>query len=364
MKLAVIAVTTIILLNVLPQINAEVWIPENEFTSYYDLDGVFTVIGAVKNSETYPVIPTISITILDGEQIIIKSFELVKIRPETDLPFKFKFPQVQTSNVILEKPELSYVKIDETNPLQVEVIYDNTLLTHDDGHKSGRIINRGSNTVSNIKVYALIHGEDGKLLDVGQSSQIINNMKPGEVREFIIFPDPSVASAVKYYSCFAIGDETIIPVIVDRKGKQYNFRYDSGVWFAYAKFNEAGNQLIMKTQNSWPLEIYANFEFPRMSNAEKFTVYLNDETIKHIQSIDEFGNWHVAFIMAPHTSGEIKITGFEDGDVTPIESFEVSEKPISENTDNSDSYMYYFLGIIPGGIAFFIIFYRARKKIG
>jgi len=69
----------------------------------------------------------------------------------------------------------------------------------------------------------------------------------------------------------------------------------------------------MRTQNSFPIETYANFEFPLFSEDEKFSVFVNDQPKKSIQSIDEMKNWHVAFNVEPYESGEIRITGFEEG---------------------------------------------------
>ena len=40
-------------------------------------------------------------------------------------------------------------------------------------------------------------------------------------------------------------------------------------------------------------------------------MYLNDEPVEFIQSIDDMGNWHVAFFVDPKSKGVLKITGFE-----------------------------------------------------
>ena len=37
--------------------NAEVWIPDNEFGGYFDSNGTYTVIGAVKNTENVAIVP-------------------------------------------------------------------------------------------------------------------------------------------------------------------------------------------------------------------------------------------------------------------------------------------------------------------
>ncbi|MGI0064571.1 MAG: hypothetical protein ACREAL_06840, partial [Nitrosopumilaceae archaeon] len=68
----------LILFNMGPTANADVstkedvsrnggaFIPENEFIGYVDAGGVYTVIGAIKNSEGFPIVPTVLIQIQDG----------------------------------------------------------------------------------------------------------------------------------------------------------------------------------------------------------------------------------------------------------------------------------------------------------
>ena len=71
--------------------------------------------------------------------------------------------------------------------------------------------------------------------------------------------------------------------------------------------------MSVRGYNSYPLETYANFEFPPISGDEKFTVTLNEESIEFIQSVDEMGFWHVAFSVNPTSQGILKISGFEKG---------------------------------------------------
>jgi hypothetical protein len=65
--------------------------------------------------------------------------------------------------------------------------------------------------------------------------------------------------------------------------------------------------------NSFPLEVYANFEFTPISGNEKFDVTLDNEPVKFIQSMDAMGSWHVAFTVDPLKQGIWKISGFEKG---------------------------------------------------
>ena len=291
----------------------EVWIIENDFSAFVDSSGQYTVIGAIKNTEDVAVIPTITINIQDEKKIISESFEHVPILPSKEMPFKIKFPQVISKSPILLEPEISYVSTEKTS-FNVEVIYDETLVKHEDGHLTGRIINNGESTVHNIKVFAVIHGVD-EVLDVGQNIEMIEKLEPGEIQNFSMYPDPSIQSEINYYSCFAIGDSSIVTLNAKRNDEQYTIRIDSGHTISYPEFDEDGKNLSLDIVGSWPTANYANLEFPISSTTEKFDVYFNDEPIEFIQSIDEMRTWHVAFNLDPQTQGKLLITGFEEKEI-------------------------------------------------
>jgi len=340
------------------QASVEGLVLEKNFSGYFDSNGVYTVVGKINNAQEYPVIPVITITIEDDSNTITESYQLATVYPTSDQPFKFKFPQVTNSNPVLREPEVLFNVAQNKNPLSVEVIYDKTLVTHKDGHKTGRIVNNGEKTVENVKIYALIYDSNWKLLDMGKNIEMIEKIEPGQIIDFSMYPDPLFSSQAHYYSCFVIGDEAIIPVNIVRNGDEYKYRYDSGIWFAYPMFNDDGTSLLMKMQNSWPLEMYANFEFLKLSDDEKFNVYLNNKQIKSIQSIDESGNWHVAFVMAPHTSGDLLITGFVE---KPVKTQE--KETVGVIMPNNNDYLYYVGGIISAVIIIGTTFYRNKRRV-
>ena len=327
-----------------PLAYAEVKIPEGEYVGYFDSEGIYTVVGAIKNTGDDWIIPSVTVSILSEDVDFSKLFSFVPIGPNSEQPFKVKFPELVLVDPILNDPILEYEITPKQNPLNIDVIYDDTLITHSDGHKTGRIINNGEHPVDYLKVYALIYSEDGNLLDMGQSIEIFDRLNPGEIREFTIYPDPSVSSDAYYYSCFAVGDSSVVEYETIRKSEPYLFRYDSGAWFAYATFNDAGDKLTLKTQNSFPLEAGANLEFPRHSDTETFDVSFNGASVTSQQSLDEMGNWHVVFKLPAHSSGLITVSGFEDkGDVS---SFENILSPSSESQTSDLSYLYY-IAILP-----------------
>ncbi|QDI89711.1 peptidase [Candidatus Nitrosopumilus sp. SW] len=305
-----------IILTVLfvPQIAfADVFIPKSEYTGYYDYQGIFTVVGNVKNQNDFALIPTITISVIDTDDTkITKEFVHVPIPTMTDIPFKIKFPEIHGANPELLEAEMSYTKTDKER-IPIQIIYDKTLITHDDGHVTGKIENIGNYTVYNPKVYAIVHGYEKYILDVAHNIEPIEKIEPGEILDFTIYPDPSVSEPVRFYSCFAPVDTTVIPVTAKKNGGDFDFRYDSGAWYSAAKFDESGTTMTIRGYNSYPLETYANFEFSPISGNEKFSVTLNDEPIEFIQSIDDMGFWHVAFTVEPQSQGILKISGFEKG---------------------------------------------------
>lgn len=304
----IFAISVIVLLPSMAY--ADVWIPDSEFLSYIDSNGIFTVVGKIKNSEESPVIPTVIINIQDGNKMISKSFEYVTVYPSTEFPFKFKFPEISKSASLL-KPDLAFVPVQE-KPTRVEVLYDKTLIIHDDGHLTGRIINKGDSAAHNVKILAIVRGYE-KALDVAQNIKMIEKIEPGEIKTFEMYPDPSITSEISYYSCFAPTDSTIIPVTTIRNGEKFFFRYDTGTSYYDIKFNEEGTELSMNTINSFPVQTYASFEFPYYTDNEEFSVFLNGEPKEFIQSIDEMGNWHVSFTVEPRERGNLVIKGFANG---------------------------------------------------
>ena len=294
-------------------VHADVFIPDSEYAGYFDYEGVYTVVGNVKNQNNFALIPTITISVIDNDQTkVTHTLHHVPIPAMTDIPFKLKFPEIQGNNPILLNAELEYVKT-EKNSVPIQIIYDKTLITHEDGHVTGRIQNIGNQTVFNPKVFAIVHGYEKYILDVAQNIKPIEKIEPGQILNFTIYPDPSVSEPVRFYSCFAPVDTTVIPITAKKNGGDFDFRYDSGAWYSAAKFDESGTTMSIRGYNSYPLETYANFEFPPISGDEKFSVTLNDEPIEFIQSIDEMGFWHVAFTVEPTSQGIVKISGFEKG---------------------------------------------------
>jgi len=323
--------------------SGEVYIPDHEYVGFYDHDGIYTVIGGVKNTEMYPVIPTISISVNDDGHMFSNEYKFSPIMPAQMLPLKIKIPQVISENPILESPIISF-EVDEYRFEGGYVVYDDSLILHDDGSMTGKIKNAGENIFQDFRIYALIKDKNENILDVA-SSQKFDLMKPGDTLEFEMTPHPKIADKIDLYSCFAFGADEIFPLNSERNGEQYTFRYNSGAWMTDGEFNSEGTELSMYTLNSWHLDMNASLEFPQSSMHEELEVYLDGkkyakgqpvhEKIESLQSLDEMGNWHVYFTVPNFYQGNTIITGFKqpDGSVVVPEEIDITTLVMAEVTD-------------------------------
>jgi len=289
---------------------ADVFIPSHEYVGFFDSNGIYTVVGNVKNDLDYAIIPTITISVIDNDSEFFKTIQHVSLLPGNEIPFKIKFPEVLGNDPTLLPAKITFEKT-ITDVIPVEVIYDETLIVHDDGHLTGRIINSGTETISDFKIYAVIHGYDDETLDMGENFSPIPEMKPGEIMEFTMYPDPKFSSDVWYYSCFAVGQDSIIVLNVPRNDDTFKIRYDSSILLSYPEFDSKGETLSFTLIQGWDFQNYINLEFPKYSENESFDVFLNDIPIDSVQSIDDMGNWHVAFLVESQSEGTLTITGFD-----------------------------------------------------
>lgn len=287
---------------------ANVWIPDNEFLGYYDSNGTYTVVGAVKNTESIPILPSITINVKDEGKEISNNYTLSVINSEKDIPFKIKIPEVQGNNATLEKPQVSFIKSNHDS-LNIDVIYDRTLIKHPDGHTSGFILNNDTSPGYGVRVYAVIYGKDGKVLDTGKS-EMIEKIEPGQQIAFSMYPDPQLASKVSYYSCFELGADPTQTTWVEKNGKRFYFTFLTSGAVAYQKYDDASQTLSVTARQPFPEKGFVNFMFPQESGEEKFAVKVNGQPIQFLQSKDPDGSWHVAFDLPPRSVSNIEISGF------------------------------------------------------
>lgn len=299
---------------------ADVWIPDNEFSSYYDANGTFTVIGAVKNTDDKPIIPTVTFSVDDSGRQVVQSYTLSIVNSGKDIPFKIKMPEVEGYRAMLEKPQVKFA-VSDHNAVDVEIVYDKTLRKHADGHNTGFIINNDTVPSYGVKVYAAIYGKDGKFLDVGKSIETIPRIDPGQKIAFSMYPDPERASKISYYSCFALGDDPTQTVTVTRNGQPFYFTYLSSGYVSDAKFDDFSQSVSFTIRYPFPDRGFVNFMIPQESDQQKYSVAANGKPLDFLQSKDPDGFWHVAFDLAPRSTMHVTIAGFDQHPVLPVGNF-------------------------------------------
>ncbi|MDE1843228.1 MAG: FxLYD domain-containing protein [Thaumarchaeota archaeon] len=296
---------------------ANVWIPDNEYSGFYDVNDTYTVIGAVKNTQDTSIVPTITINIKDGSSLYSQNYTLSTVNSQKDIPFKIQIPEIKGKNATLDRPQVFYVTTSHVNP-DVDVIYDKTLKKHGDGHETGMILNNSTSPAYGIKIYAAIYGKDGKFLDVGKSIETVSKIDPGQKVMFSMYPDPQHATSVSYYSCFVVGDNPTIQVTMTRDGKPYNFTYITTGSVTDVQFNYDTRSITATVRYPFPDTGYVNFMLPEESESEKFSVLSDGKPIQFIQSKDPDGYWHVALTLGPRSVQHIAISGFGDLTTTPM----------------------------------------------
>jgi hypothetical protein len=319
--------------------SANVWVPDNEFGGFYNVNGTYTVIGAVKNTEDKAIIPSVTINVKDNDKVISETYVFSALDSGRDIPFKFKLPEIEGKNAILEKPQVSFTAANHDAP-SIDIIYGKTLVKYPDGHISGFILNNDTYTSYGVKVYAVIYDKNYKFLDVGKSVETIEKIDSGQKIAFSMYPDPLHASKVDFYSCFIVGDDPTLTVSVLKDGKPYNFTYLTSGSVTDTRFDDSKQSITATVRYPFPDKGFVNFMFPEESDNQKFSVLSNDKPVEFLQSKDPDGYWHVALALSPKSTSYLTISGFGQ-----------------QSMQSADNFRIYILIIIPiaaAGISFII----------
>ena len=74
-KYFLLALGLFVCLSAMPQSSfGEVFIPSHEYVSYFDSNGIYTVVGNVKNDLDYAIIPTITVSVENNSKYFLKQF--------------------------------------------------------------------------------------------------------------------------------------------------------------------------------------------------------------------------------------------------------------------------------------------------
>ena len=316
----------------LPAASADVWVDGagrggHDPAGFLGQEGGYVVAGVVKSSEARPAAPVVTVAVegSGGEWSASRTFAMHSIPAGGELPFRVVIPVPDGASVAGHRAVVDgfAAGVGLGVPAGAEVAYDRTLRVHEDGSVTGRVHNSGAAELPGVLVVAVAHGRSHEVLDVVATDGPVGPIPPGGHAAFEMRPDPSVGPDVWYYSCFGIGEPGIIVLQPMRNGEPFPMRYTTGVLLSYPSFDEAGETLSIKVSPGWPLQTYANLEFPRHSDAEEFTVLLGGEPADALQSRDDMGNWHVSLNIEEQYDGMLTISGFAPGTTSADRRVEV-----------------------------------------
>ena len=319
----------------LPAAYADVWVDGagrggHDPAGFIGYDGEYVVAGVVKSSEARPAAPVVTVTVegSGGDWSAARTFGMLSIPPGGELPFRVAVPVPDGASAVAghaAKIDGFAAGVQLGAPDGAEVVYDRTLRVHEDGKVTGRIRNSGASELPGVLVVAVAHGRSHEVLDVVATDGPVGPIPPGGHADFEMRPDPSVGPDVWYYSCFGVGEPGIVVLRPMRNGEPFPMRYTTGVLLSYPSFDEAGETLSIKVSPGWPLQTYANLEFPRHSDGEEFTILLDGEPADALQSRDDMGNWHVSVNIEDQYDGMLTISGFAPGTTSADRRVEVPE---------------------------------------
>ena len=157
-------------------------------SGFYGHDDAYNVIGVVKNSGNYSALAAVTIQLEYGNTVVETTVYTHNIKANGEIPFKI--PLYDTDGEI---PKIFNVRATHINGIshspQIEVLYDETLVVHPEGHVTGRIVNSGDTPVKHVKLVAVAHDENHAPLDVVSNEIPITYMMlvlaichPGEMR--------------------------------------------------------------------------------------------------------------------------------------------------------------------------------------
>jgi hypothetical protein len=225
-------------------------------SSFVDSEGRINVVGTVRNFAEVPVQVTIGLPTLGGITLETDTYGRT-IWPLTDSPFKFVLQDGETQ---AGEPFLKVVTELQVARQDMLVISYDGMAVGEERAFVGKIKNAGPFKVQNVSVFAAVHSADHtRQLDTVRSN-IISEIKPGEVLDFIAIPDPVVRPDVLYYSCAGIdyddpittvkvGDGRILAYDLTAVAEVRNFRYENStdsIAFGVRPYSPSGGDVTLK----------------------------------------------------------------------------------------------------------------------
>ena len=277
-------------------------------TPFVDSKGKLNVIGVVTNLGTTSEQVTVGLDVqknIDDSKTTLQDTTFSKIiYPGKESPFKFK---IDTDYDILGKPYL--LRTDSTNEPYYNIIlqsYSN-FPVGENRELIGTLKNNGSVMVHNISVYASVHDRNGIQIDSIESN-IIPELKPGEVKPFSAKPDNTIVKEANYFSCAGFDPDAPINTLDLGNGKFLPYGLESVAKISNFSYDNSTDSLSFNADHYNPSGGIVTLSVPQLDNNQVIAIFLDNLGVTDPQ-ISKNGKTITTNIFIPPNEHFVRISG-------------------------------------------------------
>ncbi|HJU78746.1 MAG TPA: FxLYD domain-containing protein [Nitrososphaeraceae archaeon] len=277
-------------------------------TPFVDSKGKLNVIGVVTNLGTTSEQVTVGLDVqknIDDSKTTLQDTTFSKIiYPGKESPFKFK---IDTDYDILGKPYL--LRTDSTNEPYYNIIlqsYSN-FPVGENRELIGTLKNNGSVMVHNISVYASVHDRNGTQIDSIESN-IIPELKPGEVKPFSAKPDNTIVKEANYFSCAGFDPDAPINTLDLGNGKFLPYGLESVAKISNFSYDNSTDSLSFNADHYNPSGGIVTLSVPQLDNNQVIAIFLDNLGVTDPQ-ISKNGKTITTNIFIPPNEHFVRISG-------------------------------------------------------
>lgn len=275
---------------------------------FVDSNGKLNIIGVVTNLGTTSEQVTVGIDVqrkIDDSKTTLQDTTFSKIiYPGKESPFKFK---INADYDVLGKPYLS--QRDSTDDPYYNIILQNysNFPVGENRELVGTLKNNGSVVVHNISVYASVHDKKGTQIDSIQSN-IIQILRPGEVKPFSARPDNTIVNDANYFSCAGFDPDAPINTLDLGNGKFLTYGLESVASISNFKYDNSTDSISFNADHYNPLGGFVTLKIPQLDSNQIITIFLDNLGLTNAQ-ISKNGKTITTNIFIPPNEHSVRISG-------------------------------------------------------
>lgn len=295
--------------QILPNfVRAEERLEISSGTPFVDSNGKLNIIGVVTNLGTTSEQVTVGLDVqkkLDSSKTTLQDTTFSKIiYPGKESPFKFK---IDADYDVLGRPYL--LRTDNTNEPYYNIIlqsYSN-FPVGENRELIGTLKNNGSVVVHNISVYASVHDKNGTQIDSIESN-MIPELKPGEVKPFSAKPDNTIVKEANYFSCAGFDPDAPINTLDLGNGKFLPYGLESVAKISSFSYDNSTDSISFNADHYNPSGGNVTLSVPQLDNNHAITIYLDNLVVTDPQ-ISMNGKTITTDIFIPPNEHSVRISG-------------------------------------------------------